>query len=357
MGGQPKQLTENKTEDINKTESRDETSTLLQNAFNNAFGTQSGTAFRGPLEAQQPIWNSLWQNTGTAMAQKLANPFSPQTFVPQTTSWGNQGVDMLGRLINSGMIGRGAEDVINLGQRTAQGAFLDPATNPFLKATADAAVGRVREGLLEKALPQIKDAAIAGGAYGGARQDLSEEGAVRDFGRSALDSTTALYGQNYAQERDRQMQAGQVLGQGYDLASAGGRAALSLDEILRGQEGLRIEDAAARYASTDPFRGLMDVAQLLSAGGFANTGQTGTTSNFGTSGGQTMGTNQMTGTTQGTVQSTGTKDNPVYEDPITRMLKMALGGAAGIAGLGGMGGFNLWGPMTPTAIAARGGVR
>lgn len=347
MGGQPKQLKseETKTENLNKTEDRSETSNLLQNAFQNAFGLSSGTGFRGPLEAQAPLFSDLWSRTGNAMATMQANPFSPQNFVPQAGGDANTGVNMLRNLLTGGTIGQGAQDVINMGQATARGDYLDPNKNPFLRATADAAVGRVREGLLESALPQIKDAAIASGAYGGARQDLSEERAVRDFSRSALDASNNLYEQNYQAERGRQMQAPAVLGQGYDLASAAGKGMLSLDEIVRGQEQLRIDDALARFNANNPFRGLMEAAGLLTAGGFGSTGQTGITSNLGTSGGQTLGQSSMHGTTVGQGTSSGTKvmDNPNYEDPFTRMLKMALGGASMVAGAGGKGGFNLWG--------------
>lgn len=347
MGGQPKQLTstENKTENLNKTEDRSETSNLLQNAFQNAFGLNAGTAYRGPLEAQAPLFSDLWSRTGNAVATAQANPFSPQNFVAQSGGDATTGVNMLRNLMMSGTIGQGAQDVINMGQATARGDFLNPDTNPFLRATADAAVGRAREGLLEQALPVISDQAIAQGAYGGARQDLSQERAVRDFGRSALDATTGLYGQNYQAERGRQMQAPVVLGQGYDLASAAGKGMLGLDEIVRGQEQLRIDDALARFNANNPFRGLMEAMGLLTAGGFASTGQQGVTGNFGTSGGQTLGESSMHGTTVGTGTSTGTKvsDNPAYEDPFTRALKMALGGASTVAGLGGRGGFNLWG--------------
>jgi hypothetical protein len=344
---QPKQIesTENKTENLNRTTDQTELSNMLNQAYNSAFGSQTGMTVRGPLEAQQPLFQNLWNTAGNAMQTVQANPFSPQNFIAQSGGDATVGVNALRTLLNSGSIGQGAQDVINMGQATARGDYLRPETNPFLQSNVDTAIGRVREGLLERALPQISDAAIAGGAYGGARQDLSQENAVRDFGRTAAETASQMYGQNYAAERDRQMQAGNVLSQGYDLASAQGRGLLSLDDIVRSQQQLAIDDAAARYQANDPFRGLTELAGLLTAGGFGQTGQTGQTANFGTSGGLTQGSTAMhsdvVGT--GTSQTNKTMDNPAYEDPFTRMLKLALGGASSIAALGGKGGFNLWG--------------
>lgn len=277
--------------------------------------TTQQTQTQAPSPIAEDYWKDLLQKTETAFNRTNTNPFQGD-FIAQPTQYATQGVDYLRSILPS--LGQGAQDVIDLGQKTAQGYFLSPDSNPFIKAAADAAVGRVNEGLMQTALPAITDQAIAQGAYGGARQDLSQERAVRDFSRSALDATTGMYAQNYAMERGYQQQAPQMLGAGYELLATPGNAMLSLDEIQRGQQQLALDNALAQFREQQGsyWSGIPEQANILSM-----------LNNFGTS------------STSGTT----TQPNPNYESPFMSAMKMALGGAGAIGTLGGSTGFGLWG--------------
>lgn len=270
----------------------------------------------GPTDEQQPYYSDLWSKVSQAF--KNAWGYSGD-YIATPTSWGQQGIDAWARAIP--MMGQGAQDFINMAQATARGDFLDPKSNPFLASAAQAMIRPVQQTLTEKALPNVKDAAIAAGAYGGARQDVQENQALRDFDTAALDSTSRLYASNYEAERQRQMMAGQLLAQGYDLAAMPGQFMLGIDEAQRGLNQLSINNTLAKMYN--PFTLANQAGGLFGLGGFGK--------QSGTSSGGVSGTENVR------------KTNPNYEDPFTKALKIAIGGASAVATGGGNQGFGFWG--------------
>lgn len=95
---------------------------------------------------------------------------------------------------------------------TISGKYLNPANNPTLRGYVDAAINPLREGLSKTAL-SIGDASQLAGAYGGARQQVLSDEALRKFNQDALDATSKIYYTDYANERANQMAAGSGLGQ------------------------------------------------------------------------------------------------------------------------------------------------
>jgi hypothetical protein len=269
---------------------------------------------RGPIPGTEGLWSNVWQMGNRALGQTNNNPFMGN-FVAQPGQDAQSGLNMLRGIVP--MLGRGAEDVINLGQRTARGDFLSPDSNPFIRQVAEASLRPITEQLQQNVLPGITDQSISQGAYGGARQDLSQERAVKDWSQTGADATSRIYANNYANERQLQQGAPGMLAAGYQLAAAPGQAMLSIDDLARGLEQMRINNQLAQHQEQQsaPWYGLNQQANLLSAGNFYN----------------------------GSGTSSTTADNPNYVDPFTQMLKMAIGGTAAVAGIGGKGGFNLWG--------------
>lgn len=274
---------------------------------------QQDTSQKAPLQAQAPYYADLWARTQPIL-QNDPGAFKGN-FIAQPGQDAQQGLQTLRDA--TPLMGQGAGDFLNMAQATARGDYLNPASNPFLQGVADAMTGTVRRQLTEGVLPNIKDAAISQGAYGGARQDVQENQAVRQFDQQALDATNQLFANNYAAERNRQMQAGGLLQQGYGLAAAPGQFQLGIDEASRGLQQLALDNARQQWMEqrSAPWYGLGQAANILQTGGFGST--TGTT-------------NQI-------------KPNPSYEDPMLQALKIALGGGSAVAAAGGKGGFGLWG--------------
>lgn len=263
--------------------------------------------------AQAPYYADLWGRTQTALGKDPGAYMG--NFLAQPGQDAQQGLATLRDA--TPMIGQGAGDLLNMAQSTLQGDYLRPESNPFLQSVADAMTGTVRRQLTEGVLPNIKDAAISQGAYGGARQDVQENQAVQQFDQQALNAVNQLFASNYAAERGRQMQAGDLLQQGYGLAAAPGQFQLGIDEASRGLQQLALDNARQQWMEqrSAPWYGLGEAANILQAGNFNNS----------------------------TGQSVQTKPNPNYEDPMLQALKIALGGGSAVAGIGGKGGFGLWG--------------
>lgn len=95
---------------------------------------------------------------------------------------------------------------------TIGGKYLDPANNPTLKGYVDAAVNPFRDKLYDTSL-SIGDASQQAGAYGGARQQVLSDQALKDFNTAATDAASSIYYKDYATERQNQLGAGGLLQQ------------------------------------------------------------------------------------------------------------------------------------------------
>lgn len=94
----------------------------------------------------------------------------------------------------------------NILGKTASGAGLSPDSNPALQAQIEALLG---EGVnaLQTGVNSIRNQAFGAGAGGGSREALSIGEAVGDFSRGFTTNVANLLGQNFQNERDRQLAA------------------------------------------------------------------------------------------------------------------------------------------------------
>lgn len=231
-----------------------------------------------PWDAAKPYYENMYKLAGEAVAATNKNPFKGDQIATDQKSGGmiDQGLDYL--TANAGSLSTGANETRQLGLDTVNGKYLNPETNPFLKATADAAVGRVTQGLMEQALPAVRDQAIAQGAYGGARQDVQENTAIQTYSRDALDASNALYYQNYAAERNRQMAAPKLFDVANALSQAPGVEMLRIGDVRQQQQQKVLDNNKAKFMEQKqaPWYGLGEMAQILGTGGFRSTESTST---------------------------------------------------------------------------------
>lgn len=113
---------------------------------------------------------------------------------------------------------------------TIGGKYLDPANNPTLKGYVDAAINPLRDSLAATSL-KIGDASQLAGAYGGSRQQVLSDQALKDFNTQATDAASKIYYTDYNTERQNQINAGAMLGQVADNASAALNPAKNLAAI------------------------------------------------------------------------------------------------------------------------------
>lgn len=142
---------------------------------------------------------------------------------------------------------------------TLQGNYLNPATNPYLKGTVDQALGDVQSRINS----QFNNNNFGSSAH--------QETLQRGLGEQA----NSIYGQNYAQERDRQLNAA---GQATGLAGADYMDANYLQGIGAQRQGLAnqyLGNAGTQFnnAAQWPYEQLQRYGNVVSQG----TGQGGTT--------------------------------------------------------------------------------
>lgn len=210
----------------------------------------------------------------------------------------------------------GANELRTLGLDTANGRYLSPDSNPWLRQAVEAGIGQNTNNLNRNILPGLADAAIQGGAFGGSGYGVAQGVLAGETQRANTDASVQAYNQNYQVERDRQMGAGNLFNQANLLDL---QPAQLLDLIGSQQQGW--EQDRLRAAQDAPWSGLDRYASLLGLGtGF--------------------------GSSNGTATTTGT---PARASGGASFLQGALGGAsagsafgpwgAGIGGiLGGLGG-------------------
>jgi hypothetical protein len=283
--------------------------------------TQQTVQDKAPWTPAQPYYLDIYGKTQDALNATNKNPFTGD-FIAQGTPDATAGLDALRSTAMNSPIPGQLTDYNRMLSGMARGDYLDPNKNPFISAVANAAIKPVTQTFQNTVLPGITDQAIMQGAYGGARQDVSQERASSDLEKQIGDITSNIFYQNYANERANQLQLPTMMGQASDIAQIPGQTLLGVDQQARMLQQLALDNQRQQFMEqkTAPWYGLGEAAQIMSQGGFS------------------------------TLTGNSTMTNPNYVDPMTSILKSALGGASSIAGLGGQGGFGWWGkPLTAAA--------
>lgn len=191
---------------------------------------------------------------------------------------------------------------------TLRGDYLNPETNPYLKGT----VNRALDDVQTRVNSQFNNSNFGSSA--------NQETLSRNLGEQA----NAIYGQNYSNERNNQMQA---VGQAIPLANADYNDANMLQSIGAQRQGLANQYLAENKAQFDaaanhPYEQLQRYGNVVSQG----TGQGGTVANTGPGQAQPQ-SNRFAGALGGA--ATGAKLGSIFPGVGT-----AVG--AGVGALGGL---------------------
>lgn len=168
----------------------------------------------GSQEVTQRVDNTPWAPTGAAMQNvyNRANQYYNQNITPQP--YGNDRFVGFAPQQNQAMQlmearALGGSPVVQAGQnqvqQTAQGDFLN--ANPYLDAMYDRAASAMSRNFAEGVMPSIDARFAQSGRFGGGLQAATRDSAMDQFGRSLEGLAANLYGQNFQQERGRQLQA------------------------------------------------------------------------------------------------------------------------------------------------------
>lgn len=213
-------------------------------------GSQSQNVTNTPWSGVQPFLTDLFSQAQTQYQNASATgPYmGPQFARPTPASLAGQQFQLgaADAFAGSGAAG----DLINLGQKTIQGDFLHPESNPYIGSYIDAALRPVKEEFYENTLPQLSSAAISQGAYGGSRDGVLNGIAAGKFTDTLADTTSNILYNNYLQERQNQMAGGDLLTQGMGLQLLPGQIYQDIGQQQQQVDQQLIDEA--RYLTTAP---------------------------------------------------------------------------------------------------------
>lgn len=126
--------------------------------------------------------------------------------------------------------------------------------NPYLDQMAQGIQSQMNENWTRNQLPSIRSGAMAAGGFGGSRQGVVEANGLNDMNRSLGQNLTNLYGGDYQQTQNRNLQK-YGMDQGYNLGMANnnlGYANLDSNNAQFGANfGLQSQDAQNRWANNN----------------------------------------------------------------------------------------------------------
>lgn len=214
---------------------------------------------------------------------------------------------------------------------TLSGKYLSPDSNPYLSGMYDAASRQMMQKYNEAVVPQVNADFSRAGAFGGSAHELFKAQQARDLQQGLGDMASQMYGNQYEQERQKQLQASLLSPQiaqsdYYDI-----QALLSAGDINR-EEAQRLISEKQNYVQSQrqyPYQVLQMLSGTLPA-------------TWGAGGGTTYGSGTSFGATS------TSQPNPYYVNPASK----AMGGLASGIGTGAMLGMATGNPL----IGAAGGL-
>lgn len=222
----------------------------------------------GPPDFLQPYYSAIASAAYDAAGKVDHTPYAGNVQAPATQS--QQDALGMGQTYAKALAG-GAPPGTFTGNdlATARGDFLNPDSNPYLRANIDAATRPTYEKLTRETLPGITDAAIQQGAYGGDGVSLQRGQALGDYSNDAMSIAASMIADNYNRERTNQLNAGQNYATD---ASAELLPAALLSQMGTQEQGFNQIDlnnilARISLAQTTPFAGYDTAANLIGAGG------------------------------------------------------------------------------------------
>ncbi len=166
-------------------------------------GDDTQTTTVDPWAAQQPYLQQLYSGAQDIYNQNLMQPFEGSTVASQSAATTG------GQQYNLGYAQNIAPGVATE-QRNAWSSALnapDISNNPYIAPVVEASLRPITQNYEENIRPNLQSAAIKSGAYGGARADIVNAQAARDYNNTIADTTSRIYQNAYNKGLDVQQGA------------------------------------------------------------------------------------------------------------------------------------------------------
>lgn len=261
-----------------------------------------------------PYYKDLGSRTQTGVANIDRTPIKHA--VAGANTFDQQSIMTADSMIKALMGQMRPGDFTNNAIASARGDFLDPSTNPHLRANIDASINPITEQLKRQILPGIRQSSIYNGAFGGDRQGLREGQATGDWAQAAGDISSRMIADNYTAERQNQINAAGQYQNGVAAELTPAMMLQALGEQQRGLDQLGLND----IMQTREFNNALQMYGLDNAANIY----------------RSFPYSESTTTTQ------------QKSDPLAQVLQAGLGIAAGASGLG-------WAPFAAKGVGGAAG--
>lgn len=232
----------------------------------------------GPWQPQQQYLGDVFQNAKHWFDDTSNQNYFPTSTVAGMTSGQTQGLD---KVVQMGLEGSPLMPAANrTALDTINGTYLDPSTNPYLKGTFDVAAGDITRAYQTATAPNTDAAFAAAGRYGGGAYRNMRESNELSLGKRLGETATTIYGDNYARERQNQLNQTNNVGSLIQASYLDPTAAINAAGALQQQNQAELTDEVNRWNyNRDRYWNNLARYKALIDG---NYGQQGTTTSTGT---------------------------------------------------------------------------
>lgn len=193
----------------------------------------TSTVNTGPWDAQQPYLKDAFAQAQSNYNRNKNNTYYTGETVAPLTDAQNSALNTtigIGSGVNQGVAAAGQNNA-----DTLNGKYLDPASNPYLRGTFDAAADAVTRQYQTATAPQTAGAMAQAGRYGSGAYGNQVKNNQLNLGASLNNLATNIYGGNYQNERGNQMTAAGQAGAINQAEYINPNAALSAGGVQQAQ--------------------------------------------------------------------------------------------------------------------------
>jgi hypothetical protein len=188
-----------------------------------------------------PTFKSYFDSQG----KPTVAPYTGATVVPQNQLQ-QQGQQMVLTAAN-GSVKDATEAALKGTNFLTSGAALNPASNPGLQGTLDAASRRITDTLGQQVLPQIRSDSILAGGYGGNRQGIAEGLAGKAAVQEVGDTSAKLLNENYQSGLDAMTRALGFAPSNIQAGFTPGTAVSGVGDVQQTQQQKQMNDLISQY--------------------------------------------------------------------------------------------------------------
>jgi hypothetical protein len=290
-------------------------------ATSSSTTNQNQTTTVNPFGGASGILNQMIGGASSAYDATNKTPYAGSYYAAPNQ---NQIQAQSSTLAQAAPSGTGADAMRNIAMKSLNGGYLDPTQNAPLQAAIQAGIDPLRKQLHQNVM-SIGDAAQAQGAYGGSRQGVVEGTALGDFNSHATDLAAGMNYQDYATERQNQLNAGALLDHATQIGLMPGQIqdAVGGEQQQQAQAQLDANHQQFNDAQQAPWAGLGNLSQIFQL-----------LQPYGTS--TTTGTGTSNGTSTSEVKGTSALSNILgVAKMVGSVLAAPATGGLSLAGLGG----------------------